>query len=426
MSNGKVMSTVQKIFAGILGIISLFCLGICSWYVYIVFFAPQKIVSNTYEVGMQTSAKGDEKYFMELKYFTNKNNNGLECFEIKYNYLLDENKSAFYSQGLQFVTNTTEDKLGFEYAVEPNQAKGEKFGDKGGWYDNEDYYRFRGSYQLKSNATTYNYMSGDDYNTSLLSTNPISVESCFRVQLGDDIFLMKFKGKNTEMNDVNLAYKEAGDYHFYVVFGSQDYNFYYVQSDPFSFSYMLYNSLQSAELGTNRSAVFEFGDWFDYYKYENGVYQDTAFQNMDLVKTEMASYYAIKIEVVADGIQNSHESLFNRVHGSATYKMNGGYEDGSYFAGQNILTITQNDFDLVEVIEGTYALKLSNQFLEAYQPYMKDIGFKVVIDLDWFKEKGYQFFGFTQDHNLDKLNIVSCMTRETVAGQVIEKEVAYE
>ena len=74
--------------------------GLIGWYAYIYFFGVEKIISQTFKVGDQVVMKEDgttdTKTFIELNLYDN-------VFEIKFNYMLDETKTAFYSQGLQYV-----------------------------------------------------------------------------------------------------------------------------------------------------------------------------------------------------------------------------------------------------------------------------------------------------------------------------------
>ena len=103
------MSVRKKILIISLTILLLICAFINIWYLYIRMFGVQKVVSSTFEVGLQSlknEENPDTKYFIEINYLSNQAQNGDEVFEIKFNYMLDENQSAFYSQGLQFVAKS--------------------------------------------------------------------------------------------------------------------------------------------------------------------------------------------------------------------------------------------------------------------------------------------------------------------------------
>ncbi len=95
----------MRFFKNILVIISallfVVCVGIDGWYLYVFYYAPDKLIDNTYEVGLQVLEDGTTDYFAKIKYHSNRNENGLECFDVQFNYLLDENKTAFFHQNGQ-------------------------------------------------------------------------------------------------------------------------------------------------------------------------------------------------------------------------------------------------------------------------------------------------------------------------------------
>lgn len=404
------------------------CLGVDAWYLYIRMYGPDKIVSNTVNVGEMTTADGSvTKYLAEIDYNRNDKKNGLEKLDIKLNYFMDEEKDNFYSQGVQFVGNSKDDKIVFNYLVDAD-AVGEKSKDhhKNGWYNIEDYYNFWGTYRTNEDyISTYNYMSGDDYTTTANSTNPISLQSSFKLELGEDMFLMKFKGLDTPRTDSNFQYKQKGKYNFYAVFGVQDYNMYYAYYDFNYFAYVLYNSIQSLPAGTNKTFVFEFGDLFNYYRFNGQAYENIALSGNDeeIVKQETKSYYAIKINIKSDGAKKASDSIFNCIHGSQNFNMNPELGDDGYFIGRSVKDVTLKDFNLVKVHENNYALKLKEGFVKEYLPYKNAIVLNVLIDIDALKSLGYEYFGFSNDSGLKDFKIYQCYTQETIDGQLVKSEV---
>lgn len=405
-------------------LVMVVCLGVDVWYYYVWKFAPDKIVSNTYEVGMQTTTNDDSKYFIEINYYSNKNKNGLETFEIKYNYMLDENQENFFSQGLQYVANSVNDSINFEYRKDASQTSGLYMDSTPGWYTGGDNYAWFGSYRVNDNATMYNYASGDDYKTPIISTNPISLNTRFKIQLGNDLFLMSFKNKDTKISANNFEYQEPGAYHFYLVYGRKDYNWYYSYYDYHYFSKLMYQAVQSVTPGIDRAVVFEFGDLFDYYQYDGASYSDTKLKNADSVIQEMKSYYSIKINVSENGMQKSSESIFNMLHGSTTYNLTNDYSSDDYFIGRTIINCNIYDFNYVLVVDNKYEIKLKNQFVEFYQNYSL-IYLSIELDLDKLKQENITYVGLTKDNNLNMFNILEFYTLETINGQVVRTEVQY-
>ena len=420
----------MRFFKNILVIISallfVVCVGIDGWYLYVFYYAPDKLIDNTYEVGLQVLEDGTTDYFAKIKYHSNRNENGLECFDVQFNYLLDENKTAFFSQGLQFVGNTKTDKIDWQYYVDANFTKVEMSYVADSWYNQDRNYGFFGSYRTKDvTSKVYNYASGNSYKTTTISTNPINNDSVFKIQLGDDLFNMKFKGTSTEMEDDNFVYKEYGGYSFYFFWGVDNYNYYYAYYDSYYFSKLLYDAVKTLKPGTKQAFVFEFGDIFNYYKYDasKGSYSDTALKNADSVIENLKSYYSIYVEVVDDGVQKASDSLFNMVHGNANYNTTGQYDVDDYFVGRTVLKCDIYDFEFLNIIDNYYALKLKNSFIESYNENRDVLVLSIHIDLDVLKEKNIEFIGFADDSGLEKFVVLDCYTTETVNGEIQRVEV---
>lgn len=407
----------------ILAIVLCGCIGVDSWYIYVLKFAPDKVIANTYEIGLQETTNGDANYFVELNYFSNAKQNGLEMLEIKYNYMLDEKQEAFYSQGLQYVANDKTSKLDFEYKMDASQSKGVYLNTNSGWYNGNDNYGFFGSYQVNNKAKKYNYSSGNDYVTPTISTNPLGLNTRFKVQAGNDLFLMKFKNNDTEMTSENYIYKADGTYHFYLVYGRQDINYYYTYYDYNYFSKLMYEVVKSVTPGTTKSLVFEFGDLFDYYKYDESTktYSDTKYKNCDSVIQEMKSYYSIKVNVSENGAQKSSDSIFNIMHGTTTYNLTGNYSSDDYFYGRNIVKLNIYNFDFVNISDNFYAIKLKKDIANFYKNY--NIYLKIEIDLDILETNNMVFTGVTADSGLDDFKIQEFYTLKTLNGEVIKTEV---
>lgn len=419
------MSVGKKLGIVLLTLVMLGCVVIDSWYAYVTFFAPDKLVDNTYEVGLQVLEDETTDYFIKIKYHSNKNKNGLECLDIQFNYLLDESQTAFFSQGLQYVANTKEDKINWQYYVDESFSKVEIGYVADSWYKQDRYYGFFGSYRLtESTSKVFNYASPDGYNTTTLSTNPINNDSLFKIQLGTDLFNMKFKGADTQMQDNNFIYKEYGGYSFYLLWGVDNYNYYYTYYDSYYFSKLIYDAMTTLKPGTQHAFVFEFGDLFNYYQYDpqKGSYSDTAMKNADSVIQGMKSYYSIYVEVSDDGVKNASDSLFNMLQGNANYTT-GEVITNDYFVGRTIVNCDISCFNLVQVIDNYYALKLKQEFIDFYLP-TKDISvLSVAIDLDLLRAQGIEFYGFTKDSGLNQFGVFECFTTETKNGQSIKTEV---
>ncbi len=461
------MSLWKKLGISLLSILIVACVTIDAWYLVVLYYGEDVVVVNTYEVGLQESTSGETNYFIEIKYYSNANNNGLEMLDIKFNYFIDEDQNDFYSQGLQYVANSVDDSIVFwdistiiNYLEEmgynslSNIISSEEtaalslttFADseelvfsKGGWYDAEYYYTLYVNLSINEETTSiYNYMSGNDYETTLISTNPLDSESFFRIQLDDELFTMKFKGSGyNEFNEATFELNKErfnslpnatswSNYHFNLLWAYTDFYALYYSYDFNYFAYLLYTALQSLPAGTNKAMVFEFGDMFNYYEYEgDGRYSDTAIFDSSLLIEKIMSYYSIKVEVYADGAQQASDSLFNCIQGSSTFNLTSNYESKDYFTGRQVITVDIYDFNLINVRDNYYLLKLSDDFNDTYLTKSNVIYLSIVIDLDIFNEYGYEFLGFTNDSGLSNYEIYECYTTETINSNVVKTEVNY-
>ena len=412
------MSKLKIAGISLISLFLIFSIAVVSWFTYIKFGGAEVIVSDTYYVGLQTLPDGsDTKYFVEVNYLSNETNNGVSLFEVKFNYLMDEKQTAFFSQGLQY---TSEDEVVFHDIGRYEKAYYDK--NFWGWETIKWKYITYCTHVLKTNR--HNYMSADDYSTTLESTNPIDNESLFKIQIGDDIYGMKFKGLVPTMD----KYKEfdAGNWTTQSYKTFTDYNVdYFVAS--------LFNSIQSLENGTSQACVFEFGDLFDYYEYdeENKRYKEDKVEldKAVLISRDIKSYYSILINKNKAGATKASDSLFNCVDGNSNFNMSN-TNSQDYFYGRTTINADNaedsSEFSMVKLTDTQVALKLNDNFNKAYLPYAEKIELIVLIDLDVLTAKGLEFMGFTADSGLSNYNVVSCRTVQTIDGELVYGEVAYE
>ena len=411
-----------------LGVFFAICIAINAWYMLVVTFAPDKTYDTTFNLGMQTAQDGSSAYFTEILYMSNANENGLESFEVKFNYLTDDEKTAIYSQGMQYVANTSEDSLNWIYYVDESYNK-QKIGSHEGWYTGERHYASFGSILPNTyGASVYNYMSDNDYDRVWNSTDPLNADTSFKVQIGDEIFLMRFKDKNTPMEDMSFYNKLQGDYKFYGVFGYYEIDYYYAYYDVNFYSYMLFNAINGTiKPGTSDVITFQMADMFDYQIYQNGQFVDVEEKLVASVKQKITNYFSIKVTVSEDGVQKaSEDSLFNCVHGNSNYNTTGDYSSTDYFYGRTVITLTIEDFELIYVGDtNSVALKLKQSFIDYRLPYKNNIVLLVKIDNDYLAENNMEFFWFADESGLEKFNVYKVVTLETIDGQIVETEVEY-
>lgn len=415
----------------IIGIV-FFCLtlvaslGVCGWYIYIDNYGPEKVISNTYELGLQTITNEDgeeeQKYFCEVKYNSNRLINGYESLDIKFNYMLDENQTDFYSQGLQYIAPKG-GNLEFTYYRDIS-SKNLDYETTRNIFGADKYYNEFGSFE--PNGEVFNYASGDDYETTILSSNPLGVNTRFKIQLGDELYMMVFKNANSGYDEVNFYQKTYDGWtwdgfihatHYHTAhYAYYNYNF---------FTKTIYESIQSLPAGTDRALTFEFGDFFDYYQYTNGQFVETKIADSTLITKDIKNYYAIKVIVSDSGAQSAEDSIFKAFNGSMNYNNKPDSDSLSdYYIGRSYLKVDETCFDLVEIEAGYYVLKLKDSFVDTYSKF-DTIRLKVVVNLDGFISEGCEIMGFALDSGLDKFRVESCQFAQTIDGQLVITEVAY-
>ena len=434
------MSIGKKIGIAFGVLILILCLGICCWYFYLLEYGDKKMTSSTINVGTLTPADNSQasKYVLTIDYKSNVNKNGLEMFDLKLSYFTDENREHIYSQGVQYVANTVDDSIEWvDYDSYLTYLSNVVENSDGYVLDDlESYFDFLNrngaisSYQLHKsgalfwqkeyiaayfnpfvdNFTTskYSYQSLDDFD-SIASTNPISEESYFLLQTGDDEYVyMQFKGDNyLKWEDFKNADDFLGDSR---KIGSSGKTNYYNNNSIDFLAYQLYQSVQSLPAGTNGAYVFEFGeDMFKFFEAntDGSVGAEISAEDTDLVINRLKSYYTIYVTVSANGARNSNDSMFGLLHGSSSYSIDGSSSaSGDYFQGQTVINVDVYDFDLVLITDNYYGLKLKQSFIDEYLPYANDIYISVNIDVSIIEAAGYRYSGILPDSGLSYFNVL--------------------
>lgn len=427
------LSKAKKILIIISAILCLVMVAINCWWFGIYFFGKDKVISNTFEVGLQTTTSGESRNFAEINYYKNKDDSGVELLDLKYNYMLDENKEKFYSQGIQIVANSS--KINWAYQVDASCGK-TIFDEKWILTYNERKVAYYGSMTAGSNTSIYNYASGDNYESTQISSNELNYNSSFKIQLGRELYLMKFRGNtdkrqvpNTLLRNDEQLYRANinGDWGYYLVYGYQNKNYYYSYYDPYYFTKLLYDSIQSLKAGTNQTMIFEFGDIFDYYEctdLDNGVYAETPIVDTTKVRNDIKSYYSIKVNIHENGAKSAGDSIFNCLYGSMNYNMgNTASTSGNYYFGRDIINLTNKDFELVDTDStNCFKLKLKTSVVNSYLIYKDVIALNIELDLDEFKNIGASFDSVMLD-SLAPFTIYKIQSKEIINSNVVYVEV---
>lgn len=404
---------MKKILIILCTILCIVCLGIDVWCFCVYKYADEKLVENTMLIDIMEDSNGAEKKtFLEINYFSNKNKNGLEMLEIKYNYFVDETKENFFSVGSQYVADDKDSlinwKLYWQGYYETSYTS-KLFGLlQERTYDS--YYGFL----TNNNCSYYEYQSSSDYNFSMGNDiNTLSGESStFKVTIGEDIFTLKFKGQ-TPVPDYYLGTKslesaltkDINDQYYYV-----DHNF---------LAYNLLNSLRDSTPITNSYQVLEFGEFFDYYKYDGKTYVEMTDIENEKISTEFNNYYVCKLNIQENGARVANDSLFNQIQGNNTFNLYpNDYIIEDYFYGKNVIKLTNEDFNYTLLSNKSYEVSLKDEFIESYLPYSKNIVLDVYIDIDKMNSQGMNFSRIKSGF-LNGFDVYKCQASYTLNGEFI-------
>jgi len=444
----KVLKVIGIIFISLLFVASLV---LDAWYIYIKLRAPKKVISKTFEIDLQETTAGERRPFIEVNWLKNEDGTGVPLLEYKFNYMLDETQGQFYSQGMQYCGEPTWSYYKVGQREESYKSQTEK-----GFLSKTVYYYHNWFGRYKPNADVYNYMSFDNYTTTLGSSNPINNDTKFKIQIGDELYLMGFRSDNKVTQDANFVERVKGPYenNFFVL--NFHYLDYYAYMDYDFFAKTLCNAVKNVKSGTSVYVPFEFGDYFDFYKYNDetkqyiedsrtqasGTDQSTeektgldgiissfiqkfkvSEDKRKKIINDLKSYVVIKVNVSSSGAKVATDSMFGCIQNNCNYNTTGEYIANEYFYGKSVKTLSIDDFTAVDDgITNSFKLKLKDSFVEENIKFANNFCLKVEIDLDTVGSV-LNFNGFI-DKCFDGFNVYKVYTLKTGAnGERIKTEV---
>ena len=430
------METLKRVFLALLIVVYVVFAVLDFWWLYVLIFAPDKEIVNTFYVGTisTTPQEGEEpktEYVIKIKYSSNDNKNGLECLEIQFSGFVDEMGEEIYSWGIQFVANSEEESLEeWIYNVDASTLTGsvrDKWQFPLTW---KYYHNIWGSYTPK-NSSIYYYKSSDSFQNDITGAQSLGNGEGFLISIDDEIYKLNFNGNvvNDGENSNFVAEKIISAWHVFIYYNITVYDYYY-SYDIYDFAYTTYQQLQAVANGKHSASLINLPDMFSYQIFDGKTFVDVSEQENSKVSETVRNFYSIYIEKTADGVQTANDSMFGCVNGTPQFNLTddeGGdiFDDGDYLVGKTIVNCDIFDFDFVNVRDDAYVLKLNSNFLNTYGKYTNDIQLAIEIDLDRLKRQNIVFCGFAKDSHLYDFNILSCHTVQTVNGKLVKTEVDY-
>lgn len=447
----KEPTSKAKKFWKITGIIFLIillagCLVVDGWFVYVALFAPAKTESKVFNIGDIETVDGSKYNVIEINYLKNENQNGYEMFEIKFTGLMDENKTSVYSQGLQFISNTTSDKITWvdyedfynhlpnteEYGYDGYNGEnlwylGVKSFNKGNtgalWWYRTFYANYITPQANAKTTSVYNYGSADNFDTTMESSvYPIRNNPGLKIEIDGQIYLLELRGNDYIsvsglFDGDNVAYNDDGNYVYSNLRDCGDNYRWYVDYNYYTLAYELFNQVQAMANGTNQVVKVPFLDWFKFSKLdENGVYVAvTDVTETTKVKEFVQTNVGIKVNISANGATSANDSIFKAIHGSPNLDITG---EGSndYFYGRTVIDLDIYDFDLILVENNYYLFKFNQKFLDKYLSKKDLIVLRITIDENLLNEKGYKFAGFYKNEEFNSFVIYKTILPDYAIG----------
>ena len=468
------LSTIKNV---VLSVLFLVCFALDCWCGYIHFWGKEKVNSYIFKVGAQTATAvdpetgeetTDSRWFCEVNIYDN-------CYEILFNYFKDENRTEFYSQGLQFYLTDTSSDL--ETQLNQNYRYDNKELDL--YYDKqttircekEDWIKVLSESKGLLTGITYarqsnvydkyyticteksypglevsNFASGNEYGDSIYSSNPLNENSYFLIEMGEgeneESYLMQMRGSDLDFlkKTDDLFLTHTAEYYATgknLIGSIKDYYYkdtsYYRSCDVYYLAEIIYNSC----LGLNYSSTgividFEFGDLFNYYTDSKQIINDNNI--CDKVKNFVSSYYQIRVQKHQGNMTSSSQSLFNNFKGSNNYDEESAENSESasevftdYHHGKTILDIDENFFKVnISKTSGTYKMYLSlDKNFKTQYPADSGYRLRVTINLDNLAFSNVEFAGLVTD-TLDGYYVYQVLTKSTTSGETIIKDITQE
>ena len=414
----------------IISVVAVVCLALDFWYIYIKNFGTSKTVSNSVVVSDMEVVKTDiltgetvteTKCFIEANMYDN-------VFEIKFNQLLDESQTAFYSMGLQMMISDEKKSFfdkdifdgNYEKTLTTETIKKDVVTHENWYYFQkckiiESYFNQVVSQKNYYNIELHEYQSSDDYETPLGGTALLKGEESFKVQVkvngNNEVFRLTFKDYNTkrtydgkvldisEMTKVGQSrefVKEEGKFfqinHYY-----ETYNYFRAFDISYLAEYII-NSVKGLASGFIGESYIKMPDMFNVEQLQDGSFVNIGTINDPTVNlySETCLFNKIKITVHEGNMTKSSQSIFNKFGDYQNYDSNEESIDMTdYLSGRCLLTATIDDltWNTAET-SGAYTFGLSDEFKTKWKDYSNKAFVKVVIDSEKLDNGNVTYAGF--------------------------------
>lgn len=415
MKTFKVVSNVCLVF------LALICTLLSLGYVYYHFFVNDITIGVNYidnQVGLDIEDKIkyediteeekqelEDRYFIEVNYYSNSKENGIELQELKLNYFTDYKllSNGYRSTGMQYLGN---------YQGKPldtwdgnSEVKFQVFGDKNRYYGTSDEsVRIANNY-VDSSFYYYDSINGISFNGVTNKNGSIATE--LKRSTG---FIVKIGGKPYEIKLDKYFDKDVGDVRNIFGIGwkvAEKYNRYYYTYGSLFQSCLQATKIQSAGDGTYYVTV-DLSNFFSIRAFD----QETGKYKSDDVTDIIKTYSVMKFTYHENGARNSTQSMFGIIANSSKYDVEDTNIDTTYWQERMLYTLDENDFTYrySDIYDGYFiSLNMDTKNLFANMPRAK-----VNVDIDLQSQYlldnninivGIDYNGF-ENFEIDTLSII--------------------
>ena len=330
---------MEKFIKGIFVTVMSLCLLVNIVFFFSLFGRTQKVTENTYYVGTLSQADSEEeKYIFNVVYYANRDNSGIELFEIQCNGYTDYTMSDVYSYGYQVVNNSESEGISYSQIV-----------------DHKDNFFF-----FKDETTIYNECNGYEYfyntsnGTSFEATANME-DGLFKFDIDGEVYAFEFLGKVKTAENWHSVTHTVNDFEL--------------------FASLMFDVVKSLnECSNMTSTAVQIKDIFKVYKVDSsGVFTelpDTTYES---------KFINFNFTVYDKGATNYTQSMFGAIEHNTKFSLDGITENSAYFADQYYFTVDERDFDIEYNFETASAtVKLKNSTIE----YLKSFN-NLVINVDF-------------------------------------------
>ena len=380
--------TLKITLAITLSVLLLFsCFSMALYY-----FLP--VIEKNVTYGLSEDKNGNP--YIEVEYWSNKENNGVELLDIRlHGYAtiddFEKNDPVTYYKGVQFVGDSY-GSISFSYIQKQMQ---------GGPFVADTIYNCY--YVPNVNCYYYDYQNGVGFK----SIKNLDSEYRFKVSLGsqDDSQLYFMKLSGVPENRTQIA-----SFLWYKSYNDDVINLNYL-SKSLLYSIRANNKGMDAE----GSITMDVGLMFDFMEYstnasnQHWVSVSDADENSK-IKTHIQEFALVNYKVHSDGAKFASDSMFGIIANSSDFEYTNPNFIDNYLIGRQVVNLTEKNFTISNgKLDFT---SITKSFLRENE----SVNLIIEIDLDILHSQGISFTGFSDNVKTYNNRIISIFTKSHTTG----------